>query len=148
MFEKLIRLFALDEYPIILSGYREIFARAPDINLEESFTSPGDLLRHQGLGDIDQIIVGNNNGNTCVQTGISCGEICKKTQLVLLVEEFDADLFREGLRAGYRGFISKAERPETILTHIREIHAGRFVVSDMLVPMIECELKNLPVDFS
>jgi DNA-binding NarL/FixJ family response regulator len=149
-----IRIFIVDDHPLIRCGLEKMISREPDFvvcgeaaTAEEALEA---ISKNPPEVAVIDISLGDANGLDLTKS------LTKKfpSIKVLILSIHDEDTYAElALRAGARGFLSKVEAPEKIILALREIINGHIHVSPgmkntllMKVARPETRTTGTPID--
>jgi DNA-binding NarL/FixJ family response regulator len=126
------RIMLVDDHPIILQGLAAMINYQTDMKVVCDATSIAEALGKIATGTPDVLIVDLSlNG---VEDGI---DLIRKVHdqypslsMIVFSTHSDAQHVEKSLRAGARGYVTKADGPEVLLKGIREILSGRLFVSE------------------
>ncbi len=128
-----IRIFLIDDHPIVREGMERMIDREPDMEVCGNSDGEDDTL-NQLLQAKPEVVVldlslGNSSGFDLIHT--IQHQLPKATIIVLSMH--DENLYAERtLRAGAAGYIMKQEAPSKVLNAIRKVAAGHVYVSEQI----------------
>lgn len=127
----MIRVFVIDDHPIVRHGFAQLFAVEPDLELCGQAADPQSALDTLAAADPGVVIVDVSLGDA---SGIDLIRDLKQLApraAVLVVSMHDEQLYAErSLRAGAAGYVMKHEAPVAIVRAIRTVAAGGLFVSE------------------
>lgn len=132
----------IDDHPLLREGLANWINEQPDLHICGSVEDGGMALKILAEKPADIVIV-----DLCLKgtSGIEVIKLLKQQHSsipVLVLSMYDEPFYTErALRAGARGYISKRESPEKVLTAIRQVLGGYIYLSDnmetqMLNPLL------------
>jgi DNA-binding NarL/FixJ family response regulator len=126
-----IRVFVIDDHPIVRHGFAQLFAVEPDLELCGQAADPRSALAALAAAAPDVVIVDVSLGDA---SGIDLIDDLKQLvphAHVLVVSMHDEQLYAErSLRAGAAGYVMKHEAAGAIVRAIRTVAAGGLFVSE------------------
>ena len=132
-----IRVLLVDDHPIVRQGLARLISQEADLEVcGEAGDVPAAL---QAVGDLSPDIVvadlslKEGSGIDLIKTLRSQSSDIPILVLTMHEESFYAE---RALRAGARGYLTKQEASEKILTAIRQVVLGEIYVSDRLSPKL------------
>ena len=127
----MIRVFVVDDHPIVRHGFAQLLAAEPDLELCGQAAEARGALAAITAAEPGVVIVDVSLGDA---SGIDLiGEIKQRLPraAVLVVSMHDEQLYAErSLRAGAGGYVMKHEAPTAIVRAIRTVAAGGIFVSE------------------
>lgn len=127
----MIRVFVVDDHPIVRHGFAQLLALEPDLELCGQAADARAAVAAIAAAKPDVVIVDVSLGEA---SGIDLiGEIKQRLPraAVLVVSMHDEQLYAErSLRAGAGGYVMKHEAPTAIVRAIRTVAAGGIFVSE------------------
>lgn len=128
-----IRVFVVDDHPIVRHGFAQLLALEPDLELCGQAADARAAVAAVAAAEPDVVIVDVSLGEA---SGIDLiGEIKQRLPraAVLVVSMHDEQLYAErSLRAGAGGYVMKHEAPTAIVRAIRTVAAGGIFVSEAM----------------
>lgn len=125
-----IRVFVVDDHPIVRKGLVLLVAQQPDMELAGEAEAADEALRAILKTDVDVVVADvflkDSSGIELVRDLQD-----RRPDLpVLLLSMHDEGLYAErALRAGARGYLMKIEPPERIVEAVRQVLRGQICVS-------------------
>jgi DNA-binding NarL/FixJ family response regulator len=120
-----VKVLIVDDHPIVLSGCRALLAEAADMT----------MLEARDAASAQEVFAAEKPDITVIDINlpdISGFELSRRLQVrdpdarILMFSMNDDPMFAaQAIEGGARGYVSKSDDPETFLTAIREVHAGR-----------------------
>jgi DNA-binding NarL/FixJ family response regulator len=138
-----IRVFNIDDHPLLREGIATMIDRSPDMNLVgQAATAQDGLKQYRALKpDITLLDVRLPDMSGIDALIALRGEF--PNARVVMLSTFQGDLeVRRALAAGARGFLLKTMPPEDIVACIRQVHAGR----KCLAPEVAAQLADYLTD--
>lgn len=127
----MIRVFVVDDHPIVRHGFAQLLAAEPDLELCGQAADARGALAALATAEPGVVIVDVSLGEA---SGIDLiGEIKQRLPraAVLVVSMHDEQLYAErSLRAGAAGYVMKHEAAGAIVRAIRTVAAGGIFVSE------------------
>ena len=127
----MIRVFVVDDHPIVRHGFAQLFALEPDLELCGQAAEAHTALAAMATAGPAVVIVDVSLGDA---SGIDLiGEIKQRLPhaAVLVVSMHDEQLYAErSLRAGAAGYVMKHQATTAIVRAIRTVAAGGIFVSE------------------
>lgn len=127
------RILVVDDHPVLRHGIVQLIGMEKDLEVTDEAESAEEALRALARSPADLAVVDLSLG------GVSGIELLKAIRLrhpatrSLVVTMHDELLYAErALRAGARGYVMKQEAPKRIVSAIREVLAGRIVLSEAM----------------
>ncbi len=121
-----IRVFVVDDHPIVLEGMRAILEDEPDIRMVQSAESLDDAVEKLDAYQPDVVLVDLDLGR---QDGMSLLRYIQRTWMgmkSIVVTQHASELFAEKTRgAGAMGFICKRQLSDHIIEAIRSVWHDR-----------------------
>lgn len=134
MTSKAIRIFLVDDHPLIRDGLALLIGSERDLQICGSAASMRDALQQMAKSPPDVLIM-----DLSLKDGLGL-ELIKTVKdrfpsvRILVVSAFEEDLYAErALRSGALGYVNKQECETTLLAAIRNVLAGRRHVSDAIL---------------
>ena len=129
----MIRVFVVDDHPIVRHGFAQLLALEPDLELCGQAADARAAVAAITAAEPGVVIVDVSLGDA---SGIDLiGEIKQRLPraAVLVVSMHDEQLYAErSLRAGAGGYVMKHEAPTAIVRAIRTVAAGGIFVSEAM----------------
>ena len=135
------RVMIVDDHPVVLSGLRLLLKDEPSYTLAGEATSPNQACiiaeREQLDIIVTDLVMGGRDGSALVDDLLAI----TPTVRVLVYSSHEEGVWAPRvIRAGARGFVSKAEPLDTVATALRVIVGGEIHVS----PAVQCLLASDP----
>lgn len=126
----LVRVFVVDDHPIVRKGLVMLIAQQPDMELAGEAESAEEALKGILRSNVDVVVADvflkDSSGIELVRDL----QERRPALPVLLLSMHDEALYAErALRAGARGYLMKIEPPERIVTAVRDVLRGQICVS-------------------
>jgi DNA-binding NarL/FixJ family response regulator len=123
-------IFIVDDHPLVRSGFQQLIAGEPDLNICCEAGSLSEALEaiktHKPDVAIVDISLPDGNGLELVKRL----RVHSPETRILVISMHDEELFAErALRAGVRGYINKQEAAEQVIEAVREILRGKIYLS-------------------
>jgi len=124
--EKQIRVFSVDDHPLMHEGIAALINNQPDMNLvAEAFDGKGALVEfreHQPDVTLMDLRLPDMNG---IDAMISILKEFPNARIIILTM-FEGDVeIQRALKAGARGYMLKTMPPKELVKVIRRVHAGK-----------------------
>jgi DNA-binding NarL/FixJ family response regulator len=124
--EKQIRVFSVDDHPLMHEGIAALINNQPDMSLiAEAFDGRGALLEfraHQPDVTLMDLRLPDMNGIDAMISILK--EFPNARVIILTMFEGDVEIQR-ALKAGARGYLLKTMPPKELVKVIRRVHAGK-----------------------
>lgn len=124
--EKQIRVFSVDDHPLMHEGIAALINNQPDMNLvAEAFDGKGALLEfreHQPDVTLMDLRLPDMSGIDAMISILK--EFPNARVIILTMFEGDVEIQR-ALKAGARGYMLKTMPPKELVKVIRRVHAGK-----------------------
>jgi DNA-binding NarL/FixJ family response regulator len=124
--EKQIRVFSVDDHPLMHEGIAALINNQPDMNLvAEAFDGQGALSgfrEHQPDVTLMDLRLPDMNGIDAMISILK--EFPSARVIILTMFEGDVEIQR-ALKAGARGYLLKTMPPKELVKVIRRVHAGK-----------------------
>jgi DNA-binding NarL/FixJ family response regulator len=121
-----IRVFVVDDHPVVRAGIQSILSPEPDIRLVQSADSVDDAVAKLDAYQPDVVLVDLDLGR---QDGLSLLRYIQRTWMgmkTVVVTQHASALFAEKTRgAGAMGYVCKSELAEHIIDAIRSVWRDR-----------------------
>lgn len=129
---KKIKIFLVDDHPIIRQGIRQVVEREDDFNVVGEAANASDAIKEinklkPDIAIVDIMLDGSINGIELVK---SIRERFPEIYSIIL-SMHDESLYAErAIRAGARGYIMKEVAPRSIVDAIRTVLSGELYISE------------------
>ena len=124
--EKQIRVFSVDDHPLMHEGIAALINNQPDMNLvAEAFDGRGALIEfraHQPDVTLMDLRLPDMNGIDAMISILK--EFPAARVIILTMFEGDVEIQR-ALKSGARGYMLKTMPPKELIKVIRRVHAGK-----------------------
>ena len=130
---KKLRVLIVDDHPIVRHGLRQLISQEPDLEVSGEAERPSEALKaiaslkpHVAIVDLS---LREGSGLELIKDI----KVRHPKLAVLVLSMHDESIYGERvLRAGARGYITKAEASENLLTAIRRVLAGEIYLSEKM----------------
>jgi len=127
------RIAVVDDHPIVRQGLAELISNQADMTVcceaEDSADALKVIVKNEPDLAIIDISLKESNGIELIQDLA----VRKPALPILVLSMHDESFYAERvLRAGARGYITKSEAPQTVITAVRQILAGNVYVSQRM----------------
>lgn len=126
-----VKVLLVEDHPIFRKGLAQIIDATPNLAVCGEADDYFGALRLLAERDPDVAIVDISLRDA---SGIELVKDIRRKHprvLILMLSMFDENIYAErALRAGARGYLMKAEAPETVITAVNRILAGKVYVSE------------------
>lgn len=125
----LVRIAIVDDHAMFAEGLRSwLAAHAPDVSVVYLGPEPSAAL--QVAHDLDAVLLDIDLGPGAPRTADTVDAFACKHVPVLLVSALARGVpLREAVVAGAGGYLSKASEPEELLTRLRQVARGEYVIT-------------------
>ncbi len=144
---KKARILIVDDHAVVREGLTMLINHEPDLLVCASAENAEQALSEIEKGDIDLAVVDIS------LDGISGLQLTEKIKSrhhhfpVLILTMHDEEIYaKRAFRAGAKGFITKHEASETVITAIRMMLAGRDYISDSITQKFLRKLQSSEQD--
>lgn len=122
---KRIRLFVVDDHPVVRKGVESIFDCEPDIEVVGSAASAQDALERIPALQVDVLLTDlRMEGMSGDELIARLHNICPEVRAAVLTNfHSDEDVFR-AMRAGVKAYLLKSAPMEEVITAVRQVYAG------------------------
>ncbi len=133
------RILIVDEQPIVRRGLSSLFRSEPDFEVVDDVGSYASALQafrasHPRVVTVD-VVLEDGSGLELIRELTAIEPLAD----VIVCSMHDERLYAErALRAGAKGFVSKRESPERIVTAIRRVLEGRIYLSEQMTDRMLC----------
>jgi DNA-binding NarL/FixJ family response regulator len=138
-----IRVFNIDDHPLLRDGIATMIDRSPDMNLVGQAATAQDGLKQYRVLKPDITLLDVRLPDMSGIDALIALRAEFPNARVVMLSTFQGDLeVRRALAAGARGFLLKTMPPEDIVACIRQVHGGR----KCLAPEVAAELADYLTD--
>ncbi len=120
-----IRVFVVDDHPIILEGVRITLMGIEDIMISGEAGKAEDLLSHMDMDTPDVILLDLTLPGL---SGLDATRIIAGTHqqahIIILTADLDLETVNAAIQAGAKGYLSKNAAAEELISAIRKVHSG------------------------
>lgn len=138
-----IRLYLVDDHPVVLSGLRNALSRQEGIDVIGAALNAEDALADLRQMPADVVVV-----DACLP-GMSGPDLCavlrdesRGTRCLILTGTVDTYLLSAAVDAEARGFIVKDATVTEIVSAIRRVHAGEVVLDPRATGLVVQQLRS------
>jgi DNA-binding NarL/FixJ family response regulator len=122
-----IRVFSVDDHPLLIEGIAAIINNQPDMKLVAQATCGSDAIRkfREHLPDVTlmDLRLPDMSG---IDTMMAIRTEFPEARIIMLTT-FEGDVeIQRALGAGARGYVPKSVPPKNLVAAIRQVHAGTF----------------------
>jgi len=133
----MIRVAVADDHPLLRQGILRMLSEVPDISVVGEASSGADTLRLLEHTRVDVLVLDLQMPDLSGFEVLGQLATWSKTPAVLILSAHPEDQFAlRVLRAGARGYLTKASAPEELVRAIRKVNTGRRYVSDAVVDQL------------
>lgn len=138
---KLTRIFIVDDHPIVRQGLALLIEPQEDLDVCGEAETVSDAIRGIEQTKPDIVIVDISLRESSGIELIKDIRVRYPDALILVLSMHDESFYAERvLRAGARGYVTKDEAPDKILSAIRRILGGEIYLSDKMSSKMLCKL--------
>ncbi|MCY2962368.1 MAG: response regulator transcription factor [Planctomycetota bacterium] len=134
---RVYQVLIVDDHPLVRQGLRALLETQPDFRVSGEAEDIRSALQELEHGKPEVLIV-DISLKEC--SGLELIHRIRAKNLtipILVVSMYDEKLFAErSLAAGAQGYVSKQQAPETVVTALRQVLAGRLYVSAELTSQL------------
>lgn len=131
-----LRVAIVDDHAMFAQGLRAWFAEH-DPNVIVEYVGPDPAAALEVAERLDVVLLDIDLGPEALRTAETVKHLAARDVPVLLVSAMARGMpLREAILAGAGGYVSKASEPGELLTRLREVAAGEFVVSRELAEVM------------
>lgn len=131
------RIFVVDDHPIVRDGLRSIINEEPDLEVCGDAAAPAEALERIASMLPDLVLVDLSLGGSSGMELLKDLAIRHPAVPTLVVSMHDEAVYAErALRAGARGYLTKAETSQSLFTAIRRVLDGKVFVSETVMTSI------------
>jgi DNA-binding NarL/FixJ family response regulator len=138
-----IRLYVVDDHPVVLAGLCAALARHDGIDVVGSALTAEDALTDLRLAPADIVLL-----DACLP-GMSGPDLCavlrdesRDTRCVILTSSVDTYLLSAAVEAEARGFLVKDATVSEIVAAIRRVHLGEVVLDPRATGLVVQQLRS------
>ncbi len=129
----MIRVFAVDDHPVVLIGVTALLAKSDDIRLAGSASSGTEAIQALDKGGFDVLLLDIELPD---RSGLEVLQYARKHRPaipVIMLSIYDEKLFAiRAMRAGAAGYVAKNSVARQLEDAIRKVHAGgRYVTASL-----------------
>ncbi len=139
-----LRVFLVDDHPIVRQGVRSVLANHPDIEIVGEADSAATLFALLPERQPDVLLLDIRMPR---QNGIEITQRVKRewpaVKVIILTTYEDDEYLFGALRAGAEGYLLKSASPEVLASAIRQVAAGERLLSPALVGKLMREFGEL-----
>jgi len=139
-----LRVFLVDDHPIVRQGVRSVLANHPDIEIVGEADSAATLFALLPERQPDVLLLDIRMPR---QNGIEITQRVKRewpaVKVIILTTYEDDEYLFGALRAGAEGYLLKSASPEMLASAIRQVAAGERLLSSGLVGKLMREFSEL-----
>ena len=129
----MIRIFLVDDYPIVRRGYIALIKEEPDLEVCGEAATALEALEKISPADPDLALIDISlMGTSGIELVKQLAQL-KPDLLTIVVSMHDESVYAErALQAGARGYVMKKEADTTVITAIRRVlHGGLYLSNQM-----------------
>ena len=139
--EKTIRIVVVDDHPVVRQGLALLIEQESDMELCGEAESTADALKVLEDSRPDVVVVDISLRDSSGIELVKDIRVRWPDLLVLILSMHDESFYAERvLRAGARGYVTKDEATEKVITAIRRIMAGEIYLSERMSSKMLCKL--------
>lgn len=145
------RVMLVDDHEVVRSGYRRFLEADPTLEVSREASSAtaayGALLAAEAAGALPDLLVVDVSlgGRSGLELIDRCARRFPKLKMLVFSMHEDPLLVEHALAAGASGYVSKSSAPETILTAIDAVRAGRSFVDPALEQRLRAHRRSSSV---
>jgi DNA-binding NarL/FixJ family response regulator len=141
---KAFQILIVDDHPVVRQGLVRLIAQEPDLTVCAEAENAQQTLEILDKMPVDLAIVDISLAGT---NGLQLTEKIKSRHahlpVLILTMHDELHYTKSAFRAGARGYVTKKEAPETIITAIRLVLGGKHYLSEKLAQQfIEKDIKT------
>lgn len=139
----MIRVFLVDDHPVIRSGLRTILGDQADLRVVGEASNAEECLAGIVRTEFDVLVLDVSLPDRSGMELLREIKIKKSDAQVLIYSRFPKEQFAiRAFRAGARGFVNKLADPAQLLDAIRRVGAGGRFVSAAVAELLSMELRR------
>ena len=126
------RVFLIEDHPVMRLGIRQLCERNGITVVGEAATGAEAKAQVRRLAPdvvVIDVRLAGESGLDCIQ---KIAELVPDARLIIYSMHEDAMFIRRALKSGARGYVSKQEASECLITAVRAVQAGEFFLSPHL----------------
>jgi len=144
-----IRVFLVDDHPVVREGLRSLIASFPDLEVvgdaEDAFAIASKVEATQPDVVLLDIRLGNVSG---IEAARLLRRNCPSVKIIILTTYDDAEYLQQALAAEVHGYLLKSASHEQLAQAIRAVHRGEKLLSPPLLGKVMEEFGRLARDKS
>lgn len=141
------RIFVVDDHPVVRDGFRSIINEEPDMVVCGEAAEAAEALVSVASTAPDLVLVDLSLGDGSGMELLKDLAIRNPSLPALVVSMHDEAIYAERvLRAGARGYLTKAETSQCLLSAIRRVLEGKVFVSENVMTLIASRMGDHKVD--
>ena len=126
----MIAILLVDDHAVVRAGYRALLAKQPDLQVIAEAADAAEAYRKYRQQPADLVITDISLPGSSGLELVARLRQLQQDAKVLVFSMHQNPLFAEqALRAGALGYVTKSSQPEELLRAVREVFAGRSVLS-------------------
>lgn len=136
----MIRLFLVDDHPIVLEGIRGRLSQVADMTIVGEAHDGQEALTKIPAAQPDVVLMDlSMPGMNGFQAAAKLREKAPKSRVLILTMHDDREYVLEMVRAGVKGYLLKDCAPAELIEAIHQVHAGGMVLSPSVNQMLASE---------
>ena len=139
----MIRVFMVDDHPLMRDGLRALLGRADDIEVigeaADGASAVGSIVELKPDVVLMDIALPGVDGMRSTEKILSLDE---QIRVLFLSAHYDRQLFQRAIEAGGHGYIIKMAGPDELLKAVRAVYRGEHYFSPELEALFANELQS------
>jgi DNA-binding NarL/FixJ family response regulator len=144
-----IRVFLVDDHPVVREGLRSLIASFPDLVVVGDAEDAFEIASKVDATRSDVVLLDIRLGNV---SGIEAARLlrrnCPSVKIIILTTYDDAEYLQQALAAEVHGYLLKSASHEQLAQAIRAVHRGEKLLSPPLLGKVMEEFGRLARDKS
>ena len=144
-----IRVFLVDDHPVVREGLRSLIASFPDLEVVGDAEDAFAIASKVEAARSDVVLLDIRLGNT---SGIEAARLLRRNQpsvkVIILTTYDDAEYLQQALAAEVHGYLLKSASHQQLAEAIRAVHRGEKLLSPPLLGKVMEEFGRLARDKS
>lgn len=135
-----IRILLVDDHAIVREGYLALLAKQPDLEVVAEAAEGGQAYRQFKQCNPDLVITDLSlPGVGGLELIRRIKQRCAEAKILIFSMHQNPGFAVQASRAGALGYVTKSSAPDLLLRAIREVHAGRLVLSPDIAQALALE---------